>query len=285
MTFLYRAVEVLNANDYSGVVTRRFLRQNSGCDQAMKRKKPAPTRSSPEVEAAIKKIKRLHDIGHRSLKKMPENRGYGSSIAKAEADEHGMNEDTLRKARQFAELYSDDDLDELAGLCRRHECVLGTSFIILLVRVPDRKQRLRLQRKVTSEHWTASRLEQAITSRYGPRRAGGRRPAIPRDAAELLGQVESMCDAWVRWHLALTNQPHDKRKKPASALLPSKLLKQLDGAVEQLREIQGAAGRQLRLKHPSRRPKIVIHDERERRTRDGIGQYPATARSNLKNAF
>lgn len=237
----------------------------------MKRKKPARVRSSSEVEIAIKKVRQFHDIGHRSLKDLPDNRGYGSSLAKVEAAKVGMNEDTLRKARQFAELYSDDDLAELAALCRQHACVLGTSFIILLVRVPDREQRRRLQRKVTSKHWTASRLEQAITSRYGPRRAGGRRPAIPRDAAELLAQVESMCDAWVRWHSALTDEPHDNRKKPASALLPSKLLKQLNGAVEQLREIQGAAGRQLRLKHPWRRPKIVIHDERERRTRDGIG--------------
>lgn len=138
---------------------------------SMKRKKPAPTRSSREVETAIRKLREFHDIGHHSLKNMPENRGYGRSVAKAEADELGMNEDTLRKARQFADLYSDDDLGELVSLCRQHEFALSRTYIIQLVRVPVKDQRRRLQEKVIAERWKTTRLRQAIASRYGPRRA------------------------------------------------------------------------------------------------------------------
>jgi hypothetical protein len=235
----------------------------------MKRKKPAPTRSSREVEAAIKKLREFHDIGHRSLKNLPENRGYGSSLAKAEAQELGMNEDTLRKARQFADLYPDDDLGELISLCRQHEFALTTTYIIQFVRVPVKHERCRLQEKVIAKHWKTTKLRRAITSRYGPRRAGGRRPAIPDDKTGLLSQIEAMCDSWLRWHFALKAEPDGNGKKAAAALLPTALLKKVDGTVAQLRKLQRAVGRQLKVDRPSRLPKIAIHEERERTRNKG----------------
>lgn len=79
-----------------------------------------------------------------------------------------------------------------------------------------------------------------------------------------MSQIEAMCDSWLRWHFALKGKPDGKGKKPAATLLPTKLLKKVDGAVDQLRELQRAVGRQLALDRPSRLPKIVIHEERER---------------------
>ena len=76
--------------------------------------------------------------------------------------------------------------------------VFGRTHVIRLLSVRPRSTRAKLQRMAVVNGWSTSRLEAEIARRFGTRRDGGRRRAIPADAVGLLTQVEGMCETWGR---------------------------------------------------------------------------------------
>lgn len=176
----------------------------------------------PHVLQAIQEIEDFYEVGNDPLLT---GRAYGQRRIAKLADDLKMNEDTLRKARAFADKlhgYSRHDLRRLIDYLKSHQYrdvkwKFGRTHIIRLISVPKSQDRRdSLQRKVIDNEWTCSQLDDEIRRLYPARKSGGRRRRVPTDASGLLVQVEHECDRWKRWCASLRTE--SKGKVPADAL-------------------------------------------------------------------
>lgn len=128
------------------------------------------------------------------------------------AKEVGVNEDTLRKARQFADSYTQNDLRNLESQCRKSQRPLGFSFVVKFVTIKNKAFRERLQAQVIAEEWSYARLHRELLKHYGYRKHGGRRPNWPARSVQLmLVDITRMCWAWERWFGWLAGTTVDRR--------------------------------------------------------------------------
>jgi len=234
-----------------------------------------------KVEGAIKVIKDFHALGLSLPKRQAHADAYDQDIIKTEAEKKGINGDTLRKARQFADPedgYSARELKELVKLIRElvklirevqlHQddklAVFSKTHIIRLVSVP-KQRRLSLQKKVIQKGWSTAKLETEIATRYGTRRSGGRRGHVPRDAIGLLTQVEKLCETWRRWLAEVTPEETEDDAKPDHAMLdelPKAIQKQIRGVGTSLAELQKDVTAELKARKPGRDVRHQTRDDK-----------------------
>lgn len=203
-----------------------------------------------QVEKAIKKIKKFHELGRR----LPSNQGhrevYGKHLLATESSRNGVNEDTLRKARQFADPsdgYSEEQMEALCALIRKYQPdqeekkpVFGKTHVILLMRVPKRDRKKLVERAV-KEAWSTEELRSNIVlnaEKDNPKRARhdrGRRPHIPSDLNGLFIQMGRMCKEWRRWDAELRREQEIEEVKHVEfGELPLALRTELSGVIERL---------------------------------------------------
>ena len=84
------------------------------------------------------------------------------------------------------------------------ESMLGITFIMRLVSIPDRDLRDKIQRRVFKENWSCQRLNLEIRMQLGRQRSGGRRAAIATDSQSVLAQIDGMIEPWTRWQRRMT---------------------------------------------------------------------------------
>lgn len=199
--------------------------------------RPPRQKLEPHVLLAIQEIEDFHKLGT----PLTNERAYGERRIANLADDLGINEDTLRKARAFADKldgYSRQDLRELIKYLKTHQYrnpkwKFGRTHIIRLISVPKvQGQRDRLQGQVIDNEWTCSQLDNEIRRLYPARKSGGRHRRVPTDPDGLLTQVEHECDRWKRWCNSLRRE--SKGKIPADEL-PAEVQTKL-GQIEKLVE-------------------------------------------------
>ena len=107
----------------------------------MARSRKQRSGSEPKVEEAVARLKAYHALGKRLLKEHPPGRKkHAKDVIRLEADEHGLNADTVFKVRAFADSekgYTDAGLKVLTNLCRKHNLALGFTFIGKFMTIPD----------------------------------------------------------------------------------------------------------------------------------------------------
>ena len=200
-----------------------------------------PSRQKLELHV----LQAIHEIEHFHAQGIPlsMDRAYGEGRIAKRAKDLKINEDTLRKARAFADKvngYSRQDLRELIKCLKTHQYrnpkwKFGRTHIIRLISVPKvQGQRDRLQWQVIDNEWTCSQLDDEIRRLFPARKSGGRHRRVPTDPDGLLTQVEHECDRWKRWCSSLRRE--SKGKAPAD-VLPAEVqtkLAQIEKLVEKL---------------------------------------------------
>ena len=156
-----------------------------------KRKADEPPRDlDPRVLKAITELREGYEIGSFVLKTYGEHAEPG--VIKQVAKIKGVNPDSIRKMRQFALEYSEEELDELCKLCRDNDRVLGVSFIYRLVSVKDKKKREALQRSAIVEHWSIQRLNREMRAKCKLGHIRRRTRAMPATVKEALAQFKEI---------------------------------------------------------------------------------------------
>jgi hypothetical protein len=163
--------------------------------------------SRDEVNAAIADIREYHSQGRASLRDLPERGRYGQKAIIEAAEQLGWKDTKLRKARQFALMFTQKQLDDLCGLVRRHLAHFGTTHVGIAVTVPDARERAELLRSCIVNDWGKAQFQAEIKARLGPRRHGGRRRQVAEDPLHALVQVDEMADTWLRWHTIAVARP------------------------------------------------------------------------------
>lgn len=213
--------------------------------------RPPRQKLEPHVLLAIQEIEDFHKLGT----PLTNERAYGERRIANLADDLGINEDTLRKARAFADKldgYSRQDLRELIKYLKTHQYrnpkwKFGRTHIIRLISVPKvQGQRDRLQGQVIDNEWSCSKLEDEIRRVYGTRKKGGRQRSVPTDRKGLLVQIEHECDCWKRWCRSLQGSP--RGKGPVRKLPPDiqAKLENIEKLVDDLRKAANEAHRPAR---------------------------------------
>src|SRR5262249_48846627 len=90
-------------------------------ETSMSESRPRATREEvEEAEEASRQIRAYYRQGRASLRELPERGRYGQKAIAEAAERLGWTDTKLRKARQFALLFTREQLNDLCGLVRRH---------------------------------------------------------------------------------------------------------------------------------------------------------------------
>jgi len=203
----------------------------------------------------IKRLRRYYALGQKVEKYLKKHDDRHALTALA--NRHGMTNDFMRKARQFARVYSPSALN---NLCRHRKPLpdglpLNWAYVLQLIRLRDAEKRNRLQQQAVDEGWTAPAMgavvrEILVTSTSkklaGKSRGGGRRFKRTGSPEALLSQLIIEAEFWNRrfekgWtvngHLDLDGLTRQAGKRTAGKL-PDRLRR----AREALTRLQEAAG-------------------------------------------
>ncbi len=208
-----------------------------------------PERISDEVKHSIVMLREFYRHGKRA----PVGRNHGQNKIAAAAEKIGVNEDTLRKARVFANPevgYTRVELNELIDQLKSHTYSgkrwrFGRTHMIRLISVRDRAGRKSLQDEVIDRELTCSQLDRVIRQRYGSRKRAGRHRFLPRERAELLSEIDHECDSWHRWWQTLTRiEEGTTRLAQLPKAVQTKLRETAAGIEKLQKSAQRAAARQ-----------------------------------------
>ena len=167
-----------------------------------------PTKREAIAEV-VRVVREFHQIGLQSLRDRPRSGEKVAGAVAMEAQKYGLNEDTLRKARTFADPeigYTAVEVDELCVAIKKHwdsfttnGATIGRTHIIRLLAVPRVDgQRASVQAAMFKSGWSTSQLEGEIHRRLGRRKRGGRRADLGTNLPDLLGHLDLQCEAWLR---------------------------------------------------------------------------------------
>lgn len=207
-----------------------------------------------QVAAAVKAVRAFHEFGRSLPAKQSHRDGYRQGTVDAEAEKHGLNPDTVRKARQFADPERGYTVAELNALCRsirevqegQDGPVFGRTHLIRLLSVP-KKQRAKVQASAIKNGWSTADLEAHIAAAFGRRRHGGRNRQVPPDLMGVLVQLEGLCESWRRWAAAVTPPDGDapRQRDTERVRMPAKLLETVASATRAIADLHEQVSRKL----------------------------------------
>jgi hypothetical protein len=141
--------------------------------------------------------------------------------------------------------YSRRELDELCAECLAYNRPLGFSFIVKFLTITEKRERACFQRETIRNDWSLIRVKHELVARYGRRRRGGKRPAIPKTVKELLADLETKCIGWQRLIAVL----HSDSNPDTSGLrwqdLPQEVQKRLERAAKAVDGLRDAIAENL----------------------------------------
>jgi hypothetical protein len=210
--------------------------------------------TSGQAEAAIRAIRAYYRQGQLCLAETPRSGNYGIGFVDKRCGRLGpsWNPTKLRKARQFADQYSQKDLRSLIRLLRQHHPVFGISHVGILLTVPAARLRTKLQRWCIEGRRSAAELEAEIRKRLGVRRQGGRRRAVSPEVDQVLVQIDMTCDTWRRWHRVIDPEQPPEGKPCILEQLPPKVqdgIRLVNRATKRLAAAVGDELQALRVQH------------------------------------
>jgi hypothetical protein len=235
-----------------------------------------------KVEAAVAKHRAFYELGQSLPPKGRHRDAYRQRVMVSEQERLGVNEDTLRKARAFADCgsgYTPQELEELFRLIREVQtsqderlAIFERSHLVRLLSVPRRK-RSALQKECIRKGWSLATLEREIGKRFGTRREGGRRRSVPHDLASFLVQAESVCETWRRWAEELSRDADEvDARHILMADLPSNLRKQIRVISQEVWKLHRDVVKELNQLQPDREIRDVLRASAESQNKQTAGR-------------
>lgn len=224
------------------------------------------------VRDAIRDIRKFYTMGRRLPRKQPHRDTYGKGEMAAAAKDRGENEDTIRKARQFADPELGYSRDELNDLCRMIEQIQSTqdgswsiftrTHVIRLLSVHPKRSRAALQKQAIENAWGLKELESEIAKRFGSRRHGGRRRRIANDLNAFLVQLENSCEKWRRMCAELTRDAEEPGERHVVITeLPGDVRKQFEVVTREIGRLHQLVTGALQNAHPRRELRYVFQGD------------------------
>ena len=167
----------------------------------IQRLRTMPNPSRPKIlPAQLREVRAFYAIGKASLKDSPGRLRYGE--ANSSAGEIGLQPEMLRKARQIAELFPEEEMMSLLSRCKASGFAIGITHLMRLASV--RKGREHLIDRMIRHHWSLRQLNNEIAKLQPTTEGRGRRRLVPNDARGQIVVLKKECVRWQRLNQALT---------------------------------------------------------------------------------
>lgn len=209
----------------------------------------APQRSDKDVrdtrarvDAAVAKLRAAFKEGRLLAKRFaPGGRGNVEKINREAAKQH-RSDDLIRKQRQLADPvrgFSERELERYVAWMRKYRRAAGIGYVIKLLSIKNKRQRMALASRSFRENWTLSELRTMVTATFPENKREGRRPKIPRSREALYEDLRKRAGAWIKRCKILMEGPADQEGGVPGSELPEEVQKALAGlarAAKQLRK-------------------------------------------------
>lgn len=156
------------------------------------------TRRPKILSARMRDVRNFCAKGRKSLDKSPMRLRYGE--ANRSAEDFELHPEMLRKARQIAEQFPADKLNELLKQCKAQDFSIGITHLMRLATV--RKGRGDLIKRMLSGRWSLRRLNTEIAKVHPAIEGRGRRRHVAADRDGRLIELKRECDRWIRWKIS-----------------------------------------------------------------------------------
>ena len=168
-----------------------------------------------------------------------------AGTAKEPASDHQYSQVAIYKARQFAKLYSPEELKELCSLKGPDGKPLGVGHVYELIQVKKRGDRKKLQEEAAKHSWSSRRLKEKREQKHGYQVATnvGRKPRRAANSDEALLQLAHLADQWTRWADALASHVDDQATEFTLNELPAGVRHKLRVVTEAIKELAGTLER------------------------------------------
>ncbi len=196
-------------------------------------------RRDKESEAEAQ-LRAYHALGRKVLARIKDGPLDVATLRELD-EETGHGLDNLRKARVFARVYTEGQLDELCALRTPRGMPLPWRHVQQLLKLPPGEKRDALQRKAAERGWSLEELSAAITKKARSRqtRSDGGRPFLrPRTVADGLRRIVRHGDEWMRRYGSRAWSGDDWLRGKVGAAGPGGLKARLAEAREALREVR-----------------------------------------------
>jgi hypothetical protein len=199
-----------------------------------------PDAASKRTQEAIDKLKSYYELGKRAVKLSNSTEGiYARGVVTQLVEETGENKATVAKCKQFAEMYSTAEFNELCKLRRPNGKPIGWGHVTKLLTVPQehKKLRVRLQTQAAGQGWTARQLNEHIQGKHESVSSSmGRRWNLPTSKQQALRQISQRSQQWLRWYEGLENAEGISVRD-----LPDEVQTRLKAVVREIRKLGEAA--------------------------------------------
>ena len=155
---------------------------------------------------AVASLREFHRMGAEARKRAPNTGVYSPGVSIQLAAKYGISRGLVDKARAFAVMYDEADLEELCGLRNSQGMPLVRGHVIHLLSIKDRRQRRAFQRKAIQHDWSVRQLVAEIRKRFGKSGKGGRKPPKPESLSDALQQIVRLSEPLLRWYRELEKQ-------------------------------------------------------------------------------
>ena len=205
--------------------------------------KKAPADAVPRRDkesSAEARLRAYHALGRKVLARIKDGPLDAATLRELH-EETGHGFDNLRKARVFARIYTEGQLDELCSLRTPRGMPLPWRYVQQLLMVPSGEVRDALQRKAAERGWGLEELAAAIPGKARRRqtRSDGGRPFLrPRTVADGLRRIVRHGDEWLRRYGSKAWSGDDWLEGKPGAAGPGGLKARLAEAREALREVR-----------------------------------------------
>ncbi len=206
----------------------------------------APAEAGPrrdkESEAEAQ-LRAYHALGRKVLARIKDGPLDAATLRELD-EETGYGFDNIRKARVFARLYNQEQLDALCKLRTPSGMPLPWRHVRQLLMLPAGEEREALQRKAAERGWGLEELDAAIPGkvrRKQTRREGGRPFLRPRTVADGLRRIARHGEEWLRRYGSKAWSGDDWLGGKSGAAGLGGLKARLAEAREVLREVREAA--------------------------------------------
>jgi hypothetical protein len=149
------------------------------------------------------------------------------------AAQNGYLRNAVERARQFADVFDQQTVNQLCRECKEHGFPLGVTLIYRALFLGDSDKCMQLLRRAIRGKWTQRRMDAEVHQRPGAISHTGRPRALPKSTTEARRQIVSRFGPGVRWLKEL--------KSSMDGQLGASLQRKIDTAVISLEALVEAA--------------------------------------------
>ncbi len=173
-----------------------------------------------KIIARLKRIRTCYEMGVNIRNACAHD--TGDSDIRKQAKLHRVSENTARRYRQFAMVYTPAELETFLIMCSKNEYAISMTHIYVLICVSDKKFRKAMEKDAAKKKLSIGGLWRLKKTRIkNPKAAGGRRPDVVKlhDTKDLLAAIHFETTKWRRWLDMLLSSDRKIRESLKSPLL------------------------------------------------------------------